>query len=312
VVPAGEALVQVIFADGRRLAAQVQRRDEWLDLAVLKAVGARAPALAMGDASALGAGDKVVMIGSPRGLDFTVHEGSVSHAGRNSYGLAYIQIDANVNPGNSGGPLLDEQGRVVGVVSMMVGRSSGLGMVLPINYAYDGEGALIPPPRPGPDLAAWRGLLAQVAEADRKEVAEIAEGFVDAPGLVDAVRFGSDGVSGIAIRRFARGHSPGTFSNLYQMSQEGRFVCSLPCAFEEWRSMETLAEERSGDSRFFRWLKRNRLTEDLWVGHAPVSSLSQQCPALDPRRPFEIVLGQADPRADRVVVDLGRSGDEGR
>lgn len=307
----GETLVHVVFADGRRLAAEIVRRDEWLDLAVLRAVGARAPALSLGDATALGAGDKVVMIGSPRGLDFTVHEGTVSHAGRNNYGLAYVQIDANVNPGNSGGPLLDGQGRVVGVVSMMVARSSGLGMALPINYAYDGEKPFVGRPVPGPDVAAWQKLLAGVAEADEREVREVAEGFVNAPGLVEAVRYGKDGVSGIAIRRFTRGSAPSTFQNLFRIEQGGKFLCSLPGKFQEWRSMDALAEQRKEDSRYFLWLKRNRLTEDLWVGAAPIGGLSQQCPALDSHRPFELVLEKADPRADRVVVDFSRAGESG-
>jgi len=53
--------------------------------------------------------------------DFTVHEGRISSTFRNHLGVAYLQLDANVNPGNSGGPLLDNNGRVVGIVSICAG-----------------------------------------------------------------------------------------------------------------------------------------------------------------------------------------------
>lgn len=69
--------------------------------------------------------DHVMMIGSPMGLEFTVHEGSGSHMGRVVQGVACIQLDAKINPGNSGGPIIDGLGRVVGVVTLKQAHAEG-------------------------------------------------------------------------------------------------------------------------------------------------------------------------------------------
>ena len=75
--------------------------------------GARAIPLPVGNVADLAVGDKVMIIGSPVGLDFTVHEGAVSSLHRSAYGVAYLQLDAKISPGNSGGPVIDGFGRVV-------------------------------------------------------------------------------------------------------------------------------------------------------------------------------------------------------
>src|SRR6185503_6369190 len=84
--------------------------------------------LPLGDVEDVALGDRVMMIGSPMGLEFTVHEGLVSHLGRVAQGVAFIQLDAKVNPGNSGGPIIDEQGRVVGVVTLKQAQAEGIGL----------------------------------------------------------------------------------------------------------------------------------------------------------------------------------------
>jgi hypothetical protein len=93
-----------------------------------------------------------------------------------------------VNPGNSGGPLIDSTGRVVGIVSRMIGHSSGLGLALPINYAVAAAG-----PQPGPDgylmpdRVAWQRTLDAVAAEDKRNAEEIATAFDKSPGgLADA------------------------------------------------------------------------------------------------------------------------------
>lgn len=141
--------VEVVFSDGRQIEGRTVERNEELDLALVRAPGAAAEPLALGDATALNTGDRVVFIGTPRGLDFTVHEGIVSHAMRQVLGVGYLQIDANVNPGNSGGPVLDTTGRVVGVLTAKVEGAEGLGLALPINYTYEGDSALLERPDPG-------------------------------------------------------------------------------------------------------------------------------------------------------------------
>jgi Trypsin-like peptidase domain len=139
----GESRINVVFENGRELAGQVVRSDPTLDLAVVQVKDAGVRPLPLGDVGTLSVGDKLVMIGSPVGLEFTVHEGAVSNLSHAMLGVAYIQIEAKVNPGNSGGPLLDSQGRVVGIVTLKQRNAEGIGFALPINYACAGESPLV-------------------------------------------------------------------------------------------------------------------------------------------------------------------------
>ena len=114
--------VKVALADKREFAAKILLRDPRTDLAVLKLTdGANFPTIELGDSDALEVGDLTLAIGNPFGVGQTVTQGIVSalartHVGITDYGF-FIQTDAAINPGNSGGPLVDMNGRVVGINS---------------------------------------------------------------------------------------------------------------------------------------------------------------------------------------------------
>lgn len=145
------AVVQVVLADGTPVDAVLVGSDEASDVAVLKIPAEKAPApLALGSSDALLTGDSVLAIGTPAKLDYagTATFGSVSYPKRlvqmtDSSGsvtkkMTLIQTDVSVNPGNSGGPLLDLYGKVVGVVVMKVSQYGGsvfegIGFALPID-----------------------------------------------------------------------------------------------------------------------------------------------------------------------------------
>lgn len=124
----------VTFSDGKTVPGKIVGRAEGYDLAVVKVDGVQGlKPLPLGDSSAVAVGDPVLAIGSPYGLDGTVTQGIISAKNRpvasgdqeqTSY-MNALQTDASINPGNSGGPLLDAQGRVVGVNSAI--RSAGGG-----------------------------------------------------------------------------------------------------------------------------------------------------------------------------------------
>jgi S1-C subfamily serine protease len=127
------------FPDGRELAFEVVGRDPLSDLAVLRCAGADLPAADLGDAGALRVGQLVVAIGNPHGFAGSVTAGVVSALGRSlpvrtAAGLRVIddviQTDAALNPGNSGGALVDGRGRVVGINTAVAGI--GLGLAVPI------------------------------------------------------------------------------------------------------------------------------------------------------------------------------------
>jgi 2-alkenal reductase len=129
----GASSLEVIFADGARSAASLVGSDPFADIAVVKVTSAVPSAAVWGDSSALVPGDTVIAIGSPLG-DFTntVTAGVVSATGRSlesSPGFRIehlIQTDAAINHGNSGGPLVNLEGQIVGINTLVV-RGSGLG-----------------------------------------------------------------------------------------------------------------------------------------------------------------------------------------
>ncbi len=130
-VIAGARQLAVATHDRRLLAASLVGADSFRDLALLK-IDASYPALPLGDSDKLKVGNKVVAIGNPLGLSFTVTEGIVSGLDREGpNGLdEYIQTDVSLNPGNSGGPLIDTAGNAIGVNNFKVGDAESLGFAL--------------------------------------------------------------------------------------------------------------------------------------------------------------------------------------
>ncbi|MFL6333671.1 MAG: S1C family serine protease [Pyrinomonadaceae bacterium] len=139
--------VTVSLGGDKSYPARVIGRDPDTDLAVLQVTGARESlkVVPMGDSDRLSVGQKVLAIGNPFGLDRTLTTGVISglqrpieaRNGRIIEGA--IQTDASINPGNSGGPLLDSQGRMIGINSQILspdgGGSVGVGFAVPVNIA---------------------------------------------------------------------------------------------------------------------------------------------------------------------------------
>ena len=134
--------ITITLLDNRSFAAKVIGSDEGADIAVLQSKEPNLIPMALGDSAHLEVGDFVVAIGNPFGLQHTVTAGIVSALGRsgiNPEGYEdFIQTDAAINPGNSGGPLVDLEGRVVGINTAIETRSGGydgVGFAIPVNMA---------------------------------------------------------------------------------------------------------------------------------------------------------------------------------
>ena len=133
--------VTVKLSDRREFAAKVLGSDPTTDIAVLRIDAKDLPVVRLGDARQLEVGDPVLAIGAPYGLEQTATQGIVSAKGRSLPGDAvvpFIQTDAAVNPGNSGGPLFDGSGAVVGINAQIYSQSGGfqgLSFSIPINVA---------------------------------------------------------------------------------------------------------------------------------------------------------------------------------
>ncbi|WP_049620915.1 DegQ family serine endoprotease [Frateuria defendens] len=137
--------VTVRLQDRRTLTAKVVGSDSQYDIALLKVDAGNLPAVSLGDSRTLKPGQWVLAIGSPFGFDYTVTQGIVSAVGRNLGSgdqpyTSFIQTDVPINRGNSGGPLFDLQGRVVGVNSQIYSNTGGyLGVAfsIPIDVAMN-------------------------------------------------------------------------------------------------------------------------------------------------------------------------------
>jgi len=130
--------IWVTTSDGQQFPASVKGYDEATDIAVLQVVpGAKPlPVAELGDSDALRVGEWAIAIGNPLGLDHTVTLGIVSAKGRSELGGQfdeYLQTDAAINPGNSGGPLVNAQGKVIGINTLILERTQGLSFSIPIN-----------------------------------------------------------------------------------------------------------------------------------------------------------------------------------
>ena len=131
--------IYVTLTDGREFKAKVIGSDERTDVALIKIEGKDFTPMPIGNPKQLKKGQWVLAIGSPFGLDSTVTSGIVSAIGRDTgeY-LPFIQTDVAVNPGNSGGPLINLQGEVIGINSQIISRSGGfmgISLAIPIDEA---------------------------------------------------------------------------------------------------------------------------------------------------------------------------------
>ncbi len=167
--------IQVTLADGRDIPAQVVGNDPETDVAVVRITppdGQRLPTAKLGDSDHLHVGQLVVAIGSPAGLQSTVTAGIISALHRTLPGYGgrliedIVQTDAAVNPGNSGGPLVNSSGEVIGINVAILQATQGLSFAIPINTVNwvasrlmrDGEVR-----RPIIGIAGQAGMLTQSA-----------------------------------------------------------------------------------------------------------------------------------------------------
>jgi serine protease Do/serine protease DegQ len=179
----------VEFSDGRKFPAKVVGADPKTDIAVVKIDATGLPAVTFADSDKLRVGDVVFAVGNPLGVGETVTMGIVSAKGRNNLGILddvkgyedFIQTDAAINMGNSGGALVDARGRFVGINSAIVSPSRGnigIGFAVPVNMAASVMKSLIE------TGTVSRGFLGVSGEAVTPDIAEQVHLPKDANGLI--------------------------------------------------------------------------------------------------------------------------------
>jgi serine protease Do len=136
----GEAEIEVKLSDGRTFKAKVLGKDKELDIALIRIEAGHLPFAALGDSDKAKVGEWVVAIGNPLGLDHTVTQGIISAKGRSARALggpngleSFLQTDAAINRGKSGGPLLNLRGEVIGINTAIRADGQNIGFAVPID-----------------------------------------------------------------------------------------------------------------------------------------------------------------------------------
>jgi len=191
--------VKVQLQDGRQAAAALVGTDPDTDLAVLKIDLQTLPIMTFGRSSRLRVGDPVLAIGNPLGLGQTVTQGIVSATGRGQLGVTtfenFIQTDAAINFGNSGGALVDAQGRMIGLNSAIAGRQAGIegiGFAIPSELVRGVVDAIL---RDGRVVRGWIGVIPRDLAAAESAQYGMPEGSVLVSQVYRDSPAGSQGVT---------------------------------------------------------------------------------------------------------------------
>jgi S1-C subfamily serine protease len=208
-VISGADSIRVQLADGRIAEATVIGQDPDTDLAVLHLSLAHLPSMPLGRSDTLRVGDIVLAIGNPYGLSQTVTQGIVSATGRGQLGLAtfenFIQTDAAINLGNSGGALIDARGDLVGINTAVLNRASGgpqgIGFAIPVNLVRGVTQQIL---TKGYVVRGWLGFIPEDVSPEQSAQLRLGDGggvtvvniLVKSPAYAAGVRPG-DMITGI-------------------------------------------------------------------------------------------------------------------
>jgi S1-C subfamily serine protease len=303
---AGELAVKL--PRGRELIGKVKAIDEWLDYAVVDVFGAQIEEpIPLGDSTALEPGAPVVILGSPLGLDATLLEGKVSAAARNLEGVAHLQLNADVNPGNSGGPVLDGAGRAVGMVTLRQAGGGGVGFALPLEYVQEATGG----PLQGAQRERWEETLSRVKAEDEEQATGLADQLARAVLIRVSRLEARPGEEALGLSVIKRDPS-GSYSMELEIREGGTVLCQPAATVSRWVDLEEKLAELAADptaERRVRWMARRGLSAGVKGGLARVPL--RDCPRSVPPKSVIMLKGdsaQSLPFPLHELADARREG----
>jgi serine protease DegS len=239
--------ISVQLADGRTAAAKVVGRDPDTDLAILRIELPRLPVMTLGRSDRVAVGDTVLAIGNPLGLSQTVTHGIVSATGRAQLGVAtfenFIQTDAAINVGNSGGALVNARGELIGINTAVLGKNlgaEGIGVAIPVDLV---RGVMKEILQHGRVVRGWIGIVPEDIPAEYVRQlglphagVVVANLYLNSPALQAGLARGDmiETIDGQAVRNaqetLARiaNRKPGSTLNLTGMRGSEKFSLQLP------------------------------------------------------------------------------------
>jgi trypsin-like peptidase len=218
----------------------------------------------------------------------------VSNLDRIYLGVAMIQTDAPVNPGNSGGPMLDEQGLVVGVVSLKRLDAEGISLALPINYAFTGAKPLVASPSKQ-ESEGFRRMAGKAESVDSSEAAKL-QATGQRPGLVGAALGPNQTI--VAEIWWPSAEDPGSQTFDFDLVGANATGCALHGEVPRWQKAQTNDGGSIVKPRVKAWLERHGFSSDIWVGVALLGF--GDCPQEALGSGAVLTLRDADDDASRI------------
>jgi serine protease Do len=191
-------------------------------------------------------------VGSPKGLDFTVHEGTVSYVGRNLHGVGYLQFSAAVNPGNSGGPILDTSGAAVGIVTLKRMDAEGIAFALPLWYAR--------PPETAEPQGRWKAFLDKIRDEDAQERQKMVASL-EKPLLL-SLRTGLNGEIGALLAQVRAERPLG--GRIELRVTQGTSGCLARGMVSKWLPLDEILKNAGETPREAEWLLRSGDAKNLY------------------------------------------------
>ena len=248
----GKEIVSVLLQDGREILGKVKTRDPWIDIATVEVIASNVKPLRVGDPLALKPGARLAVVGSPKGLDFTVHEGNVSYVGRTLHGVGYLQFSAAVNPGNSGGPILDTTGAAVGIVTLKRMDAEGIAFALPLWYAR--------PPEAAEAQGRWKVFLDRIRDEDADERRKMVASL-ERPLLL-SLRSGQNGEIGALLAQMRAERPLG--GRIELRVTQGTSGCLGRGMVSKWLPLDEILKNAGETPREAEWLLRSGDAKNLY------------------------------------------------